>query len=497
MDIEQKTATEISSADAKSERWTHIPKEMRALPQWVVAGANKAPRTADGSAASATDPSTWCDFETASRAAQALGLDIGYVLHVSDPFTCIDLDVKGHTPQEVINGYRNAISSFDSYAERSRSGNGFHIWILGNIGAGRRRDGVEVYSQQRYIICTGDVVLDRPIASRPEQLAVLLESIGQDRLIAEQAPTLLDTMPASLPLLSWVVLHHAKADLEQRVRIRDHISRLTIEHLEDGQVLNLAKTMTLRGVGDLAVAWLPRIESICFDSEGNVRNRHAAELVADLYLLALRYEDSVRIRQDLLHARPHDAGAVLQYAKALFESGDREAAYRTMEAAVIAGSSSSRLILNWAMLASPLGHRREAHRLLSGKRIEINATPEDYARLLQAHALLGVRGHHDEVLAGLRQGFVTPDNAGMMFGLGLYRRTSRNLSVDFGTIIKLQISNIFDDTVCLDAGRLSRQASHYQDSSRCDRLGGASGARVNCDLPTSSDRCRTNYRAGR
>ncbi|MDE2317292.1 MAG: hypothetical protein KGK06_12870, partial [Xanthomonadaceae bacterium] len=71
----------------------------------------------------------------------------------------MDLDVKDETPPEVLARFQKIIETFDSYTERSTSGRGYHIWLKGDIGAGRRRDGVEVYSQERFIVCTGNVHL--------------------------------------------------------------------------------------------------------------------------------------------------------------------------------------------------------------------------------------------------------------------------------------------------------------------------------------------------
>ena len=88
------------------------------------------------------------------------------MLHPSDPFTCIDLDVKETTSQEQHQRHDDIVAMFDSYTERSRGGQGRHVWITAKIGKGARRDCVEVYSQERFIICTGDVYADRPIAER-------------------------------------------------------------------------------------------------------------------------------------------------------------------------------------------------------------------------------------------------------------------------------------------------------------------------------------------
>lgn len=162
------------------ERWANIPADLRGRPQWCIAGVNKAPRIAiDGMPnASSTDPTTWRTFDEAYCLAALHGLHIGYMLSPDDPVACIDLDVKDDTPQEHIDRFHKIITSADSYTERSRSGKGFHVWIKGKVGQGKRRDGVEVYSQERFIICTGDIVVDKPVAERRELLETLVAEMG-------------------------------------------------------------------------------------------------------------------------------------------------------------------------------------------------------------------------------------------------------------------------------------------------------------------------------
>jgi hypothetical protein len=162
--------------------WPRIPAELRERPQWCLAGQNKRPLTADGRPASVTDPATWTDFDTASRSAAARGCGIGYVQTADDPFACIDMDVKDGTAPEALGRYQSIIGQFDSYTEHSQSGRGFHVWVKGKIGDGKRRDGVEVYSQARFMICTGNVVRDQPIAERQ---ALLINMVAQ---MAPEAP---------------------------------------------------------------------------------------------------------------------------------------------------------------------------------------------------------------------------------------------------------------------------------------------------------------------
>jgi len=169
----------VACADTQLAQLCMLPAELRERAQWCVAGHDKRPLTADGRAASSTDPSTWTDFETACRAAVASGLGVGFMLYADDPFTCIDLDVKETTSEQVLAGYNWLIRESDSYTERSRSGRGTHIWFRGNIGKGARREGVEIYSQERFIICTGNVVNNKGIEDRPEILAQVLEGVRE------------------------------------------------------------------------------------------------------------------------------------------------------------------------------------------------------------------------------------------------------------------------------------------------------------------------------
>lgn len=159
--------------------WENIPEELRYVPQWCIAAPDKSPYSISGHRASVTNPSGWADWHSVSLTAAnwGNGSGIGFVLSEDDQFTCIDLDVKDDTPPDSLERFYKIIQSFDSYTERSRSGKGFHVWIKGKVGAGCRRDGVEVYSQQRFIICTGDVVVNKPVEHRQDLLDMLVNEI--------------------------------------------------------------------------------------------------------------------------------------------------------------------------------------------------------------------------------------------------------------------------------------------------------------------------------
>lgn len=169
----------VGSIGAKG--FDNFPQGPRDLPQWCLAGADKRPLAVDGRGASVTDPRTWSSFDAVAHVAVEKGLHIGYVLTASDPYTCIDLDVKDDTTPEQVERFKKIVDAADSYTERSRSGKGLHIWLEGKVGKGRRRDGVEVYSQERFIICTGDAYIAKPIANRQEMLDDMVSRMTEDQ----------------------------------------------------------------------------------------------------------------------------------------------------------------------------------------------------------------------------------------------------------------------------------------------------------------------------
>lgn len=142
------------------------------------------------------------------------GLDVGFVLHADDGFSCIDLDVKDAethpgkpevwTSADDFQRFVSIINTFGSYTERSRSGKGIHVWVRGNIGRGFRRDGVEVYSQERYIICTGDVYIDQPILERGE---ILQNMVARMRPLDAPGKVPLEELPAQVD--DWYIFEIA------------------------------------------------------------------------------------------------------------------------------------------------------------------------------------------------------------------------------------------------------------------------------------------------
>lgn len=175
---------------------SNIPQELRVLPQWVAANSKKEPLSPKtGKLASVTDSATWGTFD------EAVGLGthaVGFVLSSSDPYAIIDLDDKPHKPlsPEEKDRHTKILAAFDTYTERSMSGRGYHIVVKGAIPKGVHRDSVEIYSSERYMIFTGNMVKARPIADHqalltqmyeqmaPQASALLIET---DELISDEA----------------------------------------------------------------------------------------------------------------------------------------------------------------------------------------------------------------------------------------------------------------------------------------------------------------------
>jgi hypothetical protein len=108
---------------------------------------------------------------------------VGFILTAADPFAIIDLDNKPDKPAEP-QAQERILSAFTTYTERSASGLGFHIIMRGQIPAGVRRGSVEVYSADRFMICTGDVVKPLPVVD----LQAMLSALVADMRVREEAP---------------------------------------------------------------------------------------------------------------------------------------------------------------------------------------------------------------------------------------------------------------------------------------------------------------------
>jgi putative DNA primase/helicase len=145
----------------------NIPEELTRRPQWVVwrleerdGKPTKIPYIAGGvGMAKSADLMTWRGFEEALKAYRTGRYSgIGFVFSSADPYAGIDLD-KCRDPEtgEIEGWAKEIVDAFDSYTEASQSGTGLHIIVRGKA-PGKRRGGVEAYSQERFFATTGAVI---------------------------------------------------------------------------------------------------------------------------------------------------------------------------------------------------------------------------------------------------------------------------------------------------------------------------------------------------
>lgn len=136
-------------------RVENIPAELKQMPNWVCwQGEAKIPRNPHtGNNAKSNDPATWGTFEEAVAACDKYGFD-GLGFEFAPPMFGVDLDHCIDNTDFV----DEFVETLQSYAEISRSGTGIHIICKGKLPEGaRRRGGVEMYSEGRYFIMTGNI----------------------------------------------------------------------------------------------------------------------------------------------------------------------------------------------------------------------------------------------------------------------------------------------------------------------------------------------------
>ena len=135
----------------------NIPAELKALPCWVCwQGQNKIPKNpANGRNAQSNNRKTWGTFEQAVKACDTFGLDgLGFMFDESLDYFGVDLD---HCIDNV-DFVDEFVETLESYAEISKSGTGIHIICKGKLPEGaNRKNNVEMYSNGRYFIVTGNI----------------------------------------------------------------------------------------------------------------------------------------------------------------------------------------------------------------------------------------------------------------------------------------------------------------------------------------------------
>ena len=152
---------------------TAVPDEMKARPNWVVVKTwwnaekgkyNKRPVNCNsdkGEYAESDNPETWTTFDKALEYVREHGgTTIAYALDGKDNVSCVDIDRCFNENGELFETAKEALKrSSATYAEKSVSGNGLHIFGKTD-GMDLRtfsKDGdLEFYQKEQFIAMTGD-----------------------------------------------------------------------------------------------------------------------------------------------------------------------------------------------------------------------------------------------------------------------------------------------------------------------------------------------------
>lgn len=174
----------------------NIPNELMMLPQWVCYRTTKLEsKTAKymispvtGKFAKSNDPHTWTDYNTAFHYMIAKRLE-GLAFVLTEGIVFVDID---HVTDE--NGTMSLFAQKileelpKTYAERSVSGNGIHIFCKGRLpkNALKRNDklGLEMYDTKRFVCITGDIIDHRKEILECEDL---IQSV-HERYIGKRIP---------------------------------------------------------------------------------------------------------------------------------------------------------------------------------------------------------------------------------------------------------------------------------------------------------------------
>ena len=146
----------------------NVPRELRALPVWLLWDSRKAPVYADGTSRRGTldapqDRDRLVTFDTAALAllrvprACGLGVALGAIADRGITLAGIDLD-HCRTKDRLDPRANEIVRSARSYAESSPSGTGVHILGLGDIGTTKKGTGLEIYSGKRFFTVTGQPI---------------------------------------------------------------------------------------------------------------------------------------------------------------------------------------------------------------------------------------------------------------------------------------------------------------------------------------------------
>lgn len=174
---------------------------LKSLPIWVCWNRTKFLETRNraykiplnpktGHNAKSNTPNTWGTYEQATTAAARMGNGVGFMFDPHSGICGIDIDVKGDPERD--RQAQEILAHMGGYAERSPSGDGYHIVFTCDLSKIPQQNGkldpayyqknplngIECYFAgltNRYFTYTGDIVIDKPVTDQTTQVLEFLE----------------------------------------------------------------------------------------------------------------------------------------------------------------------------------------------------------------------------------------------------------------------------------------------------------------------------------
>ncbi len=178
------------------EKYKKVPIDLKKLKRWVCFNEKKIPINAiNGKSAKCDDPMTWSNFNIAIMGCEKYQLKgIGFML--GDGIFGVDLDNHPNKTTGELELSREEfkkladefIGTLDSYSEASMSGEGVHIICAGKLpGTKRKTTCVEMYDGGRYFAFTGNVLHEKNVENREQEIIPLYEKyIGYEEETPEE-----------------------------------------------------------------------------------------------------------------------------------------------------------------------------------------------------------------------------------------------------------------------------------------------------------------------
>jgi len=155
-----------------------LPNELKQHNNWVCSWvSSKCPIDCNtGKGAKSNDPNTWVSYDEAYRFVESNIYDyLGYMFS-NNGIIGIDIDT-GLDDEGFFNDMTlDIINKCKSYTELSKSGRGVHIFLKGKLPfKGKNNNGIEIYREGRYFICTGRNVAYNEIIENQEAIDYILD----------------------------------------------------------------------------------------------------------------------------------------------------------------------------------------------------------------------------------------------------------------------------------------------------------------------------------